>query len=493
MNKQKSTADSFIPIIIAIFFGSFLSILNMSTINVAIPEIMSYFQTNLGSVQWTLTGFILATGIIAPITGYLGDRYSYKYLYFFSLLGFTLFSGLCAFSWSISSLIGFRILQGVFCGLIMPTTMAIIYQEIAKEKQALAMSIWSISATLAPALGPTLSGWLIQTLGWKWIFLMNVPIGIIALILTIILIPYSRLQAPKSFDFIGFITVILSSFMLIVAFSQGHQWGWTSWEIVSLLIVGIITLGLFIWWELKHSSPLLNIRVFQNTRFTVSIIISIILTISLYSGTYLMPLFLQNIQHASALVTGLIILPPSIAMVIAMVVAGKLYHRVGVFALIMTGIILLAIGTFGLSFLKIDSSTGYVIFWMIIRNIGVAFSTMPACNTGMEEVPLNLSGHASSINNWTRQSFGSLAIGIFTSILATRMIVHSEKLSGSAIFIQQQSFTLSINDVFVIATIIAMLGLPFSFYLKGKKTNYSNRGLRLESIYAKQEKEEDGR
>ncbi|EOO99147.1 hypothetical protein II1_05443 [Bacillus cereus MC118] len=158
MNKQKSTTGSFLPIIIAIFFGSFLSILNMSTINVAIPEIMRYFQTDLGSVQWTLTGFILATGIIAPITGYLGDRYSYKYLYFFSLLGFTLFSALCAFAWNISSLIGFRILQGVFCGLIMPTTMAIIYQVIAKEKQALAMSIWSISATLAPALGPTLSG-----------------------------------------------------------------------------------------------------------------------------------------------------------------------------------------------------------------------------------------------------------------------------------------------------------------------------------------------
>lgn len=476
MNKQKSTTGSFIPIIIAIFLGSFLSILNMSTINVAIPEIMRYFQTDLDSVQWTITGFILATGIIAPITGFLGDRYSYKYLYFFSLLGFTLFSALCAFSWSISSLIGFRILQGALCGLIMPTTMAIIFQVIAKEKQALAMSIWSISATLAPALGPTLSGWLIQTLGWKWIFIINVPIGIMAMILTMLLIPYYRLQTPKSFDFIGFITVILSSTMLIVAFSQGHQWGWTSWEIISLLVVGSIILGLFIWWELKHSSPLLNIRVFQNNRFTISIVISSILTISLYSGTYLMPLFLQNVQDASALDTGLILLPSSIAMVIAMIVAGKVYHRIGAFALIVTGITLLIIGTFGLSFLQVDSSTGYIIFWMTIRNIGVAFSTMPASNTGMEEVPLNLSGHASSINNWTRQSFGSLAIGIFTSILATRMIVHAENLSGSAISIQQQAFTLSIHDVFITATVIAMIGLPFSFYLKAKKTNGSNIG-----------------
>jgi len=470
MNKHKSTTRSFVSIIIVIFLGAFLSILNMSTINVAIPEIMRYFQTDLGSVQWTITGFILATGIIAPVTGSLGDRYSYKYLYFFSLLGFTLFSAFCAFSWSISFLIGLRILQGAFCGLIMPTTMAIIFQVIAKEKQALAMSIWSISATLAPALGPTLSGWLIQTLGWKWNFLINIPIGIIAMILTLLFIPYYRLQTPKSFDFIGFITVILSSFMLIVAFTQGHQWGWTSWRIISLLVVGAIILGLFIWWELKHCSPLLNIRVFQNNRFTISIIISSILTISLYSGTYLMPLFLQNVQHVSPLDTGLILLPPSIAMVIAMIVVGKLYHRIGAFALIVTGITLLIIGTLGLSFLQVNTSTSYVIFWMTIRNIGVAFSTMPASNVGMEEVSLNLSGHASSINNWTRQSFASLAIGVFTSILATRTIVHTEKLSGSTISIQQQAFTLSIHDVFIIASVIAMLGLPFSFYLKAKKT-----------------------
>ncbi|MDO6851446.1 MFS transporter [Priestia megaterium] len=240
--------------------------------------------------------------------------------------------------------------------------------------------------------------------------------------------------------------------------------------IVHIFDVGGNILGLFIWWELKHCSPLLNIRVFQNNRFTISIIISSILTISLYSGIYLMPLFLQNVQHVSPLDTGLILLPPSIAMVIAMIVVGKLYHRIGAFALIVTGITLLIIGTLGLSFLQVNTSTSYVIFWMTIRNIGVAFSTMPASNVGMEEVSLNLSGHASSINNWTRQSFASLAIGVFTSILATRTIVHTEKLSGSTISIQQQAFTLSIHDVFIIASVIAMLGLPFSFYLKAKKT-----------------------
>jgi len=189
-----------------------------------------------------------------------------------------------------------------------------------------------------------------------------------------------------------------------------------------------------------------------------------------------MPLFLQNIQHASALEAGLILLPPSIAMVTAMVIAGKWYHRIGAFALIITGTILLIIGALWLSFLQVDTSTGYIILWMTIRNIGVAFSTMPASNTGMEGIPLNLSGHASSINNWTRQRFGSLAIGVFTSILAARMLVHVEKLGGDVISIQQQAFTLSVNEVFIIATLTAILGVPFTFYLKAKKTNCSNIG-----------------
>jgi len=234
----------------------------MSTINVAIPAIMEYFHTDLGSVQWALTDFILATGIIAPITGYLGERYSYKYLYFFSLLGFTIFSALCAFSWSISSLIAFRILQGVFWFNHANNHDDYLSSD-CKRKTSPCDEYLEYFSNIAPALGPTLSGWLIQTLGWKWIFLMNVPIGIIAIIFTMLLIPYYRLQAPKSLDIIGFITVILSSFLLTVAFTQGHQWGWTSWKIVSLLIVSSITLGLIIWWELKHSSPLLNIRCFK--------------------------------------------------------------------------------------------------------------------------------------------------------------------------------------------------------------------------------------
>ncbi|MDR6550328.1 MFS family permease [Paenibacillus qinlingensis] len=194
--------------------------------------------------------------------------------------------------------------------MIIPVTMAIVYQVIPKEIQAFAISLWGLAASLAPAFGPTISGWLLQSFAWQWLFIMNIPIGIIAIFLVAKYIPYYRLNIPKSFDFLGFITVIIGSASLLLAFGQGHSWGWGSDKIVGLFIVGSISLILFIVRELTASTPLLNIRVFRNGRYTLSIITNI-LTISLYAGTLLAPVFLQKVQSVTAMDTGLLLLPSS--------------------------------------------------------------------------------------------------------------------------------------------------------------------------------------
>ncbi len=197
-------------------------------------------------------------------------------LFLYSLIGFTAASGLCAISWDINSL-----------------TMTIVYQIVPKEKQAFAISLWGLAASLAPAFGPTLSGWLLQSFAWQWLFIMNIPVGLIAIILVAKYIPYYRLNVPKNFDLLGFIMVIIGSASLLLAFGQGHSWGWGSSKVVSLFIFGSISLILFILRELSTKTPLLNIRVFRNGRYTLSLIITNILTISLYAGTLLAPVFLQ--------------------------------------------------------------------------------------------------------------------------------------------------------------------------------------------------------
>jgi EmrB/QacA subfamily drug resistance transporter len=470
MSNTNTQQVRFWPVMISIFIGSFLVVLASATINLALEILTEHFHTTLSSVQWTLTGFMLAMGTTAPLVGYLGERFSYKRLFLFSLIGFTLASALCAAAWSESSLILFRVVQGAFSGLIIPATMTIIYQIIPREKQPMAVALWGLAAMLAPAFGPTLSGWILQNFDWQWLFLMNIPIGLVAILFVYLFIPYYRLNVPKSFDGLGFILVVLCSSSLLLALGQGHNWGWDSWKVISLFVFGIVTLVLFIWRELTAETPLLNLRVFQNGRFTLNAIITSILTISLYSGTLLTPLFLQRIQHVSALDTGLILLPASLAMALAMPLVGKLYSIVGPRWLLSVGILLLIIGSLPLSWLSIDVSHSYVIWWMVVRNLGIAFVMMPASNAGMEEIPPAMSGHASSISNWTRNVFGSFAIAIFTTLLASRSIVHSEDMINAGdtdkIHIGMMSFTMSVNDVYLIATFVAIAALPLTLFVR---------------------------
>lgn len=469
MKIKQIEKTPFWSVMFAIFLGVFLGTFNMSAVNVALPIFMDSFNMSLDSVKWILTGFMLATGAACPLAGYLGEKFSYKKLYLFAIIGFTLASVLCAISSNLFLLITFRVVQGIFSGLIIPTTMTIIYQVIPREKHAFAISLWSMASMLAPALGPTLSGWLIQYFNWRSIFIVNVPIGIIAIVLIVLFIPKYNLSTSSSFDFIGFAAVIILSLSILIAFSEGSVWGWISYKTISLIIVGIIALGLFIARELKVSSPALNIRVFKFTKYTVSIIAVSIVTISLYAGTLLTPLFLQNTQHLSTLDTGLILLPPSLAMALMMPIVGTLYNRIDPRILIMTGICFIALGSWKMSNLISDTPHSYIIFWMTVRYIGISFSTMPITNSGMSIIPRNLSGHASSINNWLRQVSSSLAIGIFSSLLLTRTEYHVKIFSANNTalnLIQEKAFTMGIDDIFFLSTIIVLIGLPLSFMLK---------------------------
>lgn len=425
-------------------------------------------------MQWMVTGFMLATGVTAPLAGYLGGRFSYKRLYLFALMGFTMFSLLCALAWDPTSLIVFRMLQGSCSGLIMACTMTIIFQVIPGERRPFAVSLWSLSAMVAPAIGPTFSGWLLQYASWHWLFLINIPIGIIAVILTLTLIPYYRMNIPKSFDIPGFLTVVLGSLSLLTAFSQGNSWGWTSWKTLSLILLGVVLLILFVLRELKAEVPLLNLRVFRNRRFTAMLSIYSLVTIAMYAGTYLTPLFLQTVEGATTLKTGLILLPSSILLALLSPIVGKLYPKFGPVKLISAGILFIFIGLFMLSRLQTNISYSFIMWAMVVRNLGIGLANVPSSTASMEEIPVEWSGHATSINNWVRNVLSSLGIAVFTSLLSSRSLLHSKELISSGASntdsIRLLSFTMGVNDVFVVGSIIVLFGFPLMFLLRKKRT-----------------------
>ncbi|MBB6735056.1 MDR family MFS transporter [Cohnella zeiphila] len=467
----------FWPIMLAIFFGSFLSVLGISTINIALPMLMNDFHSDLDTVQWVLTGFMLSLGVVAPLTGYLGDKFGYKKLYLYAMVGFVVFSLLCALSWNMSSLIAFRILQGVFSGLVLPATMTIIFQVLPQDKQAFAVSIWGLSGMLAPAFGPTISGWLIEHYSWTGLFYLNIPIGLIAIVFIQWMIPNYRIGTGKTLDKSGLAAVVVSSASLLLALSEGRLWGWTSGRTLGLFAVGAIALALFILREGKARQPLLDLRVFANPRFTLTLVSMTILTISIYSGTLLVPLYLQNVERVSALDTGIIMLPASLIMALAMPVAGKLYARLGPRWLTVGGLVFVIVGSYELTRLQPDSSHAYIILWMAVRNIGVSLAAAAASTAGMEEIPPHMSGQASSVSNWVRNVGGSFAIALFTSLLLSHTASHSTSLASqgeAADAVLPHAYTMSVNDVFLLATVIAAVALPFGLLVGKKRATPSN-------------------
>ncbi|MCY1074806.1 DHA2 family efflux MFS transporter permease subunit [Archangium lansingense] len=468
--SEAPRATRFWPFMFALFVGSFMSVLSSSTITIAIPELQRHFGAELSLLQWTLTGFMLAMGTSAPLTGYLGGRFSFKWVYVATLVGFILASVLCGLAWDARSLVAFRFLQGAFCGAIMPVTMTLIYQVVPREQQALAASLWSLASSLAPAFGPTFAGWLITLGNWRWLFFFNVPLGLVAVGLAVRTIPFYRLQVPKAFDLPGLLSVITGTLSLLIALSQGREWGWSNGKTVSLLMLGTLSLTFFVIRELRTSAPLLDLRVLANGRYVVTLLVSSIITISLYSGAFLVPLFLQKIQGVTPLETGLILLPSSLAMALLMPLVGRLYGTIGPSTLMTAGVLMIAGGTYALSRLTPEIPHSYMLAWMVVRNVGISLALMPASNAGMEQISRELSGHASSISNWLRNVLGAFSIAIFTSLLSTFTSREAEVLVQQGMTERRQielfSFVAGINDVYLVATLVALVAVPLSLGIR---------------------------
>lgn len=408
-------------ILFVVVIGTFMSALSSSIINIAVSKIMTVFGVSMNDVKWIATAYSLTTGAIVPLTGYLMATFGNKRIFIYSLSTFITGSFLCGFAWSNSSLIAFRIIQALGGGMIMPVGMTMIMQTFSPEERGTALGFWGIASMAAPAIGPTLGGYIIQNMDWRLIFYLNVPIGIIGIIMAVILLENTPRKPFERFDVIGFFSSAIGIVSLLYVLGEGSSIDWGEIKNPILLTIGSFSLLIFIVNELKHPKPLLDLRILKNFGFGVSQIIQIVLTFAMMGGMYVVPLFLQSIMGFTAMQTGMIMFPAALVQGLMMPIGGKLFDKFGLRMVALAGCSMLAISSYSLAFINMDWNKSMIVLVLAIRGMGIGLAMMPITTAGMNAVPTIQAGGASALNNMIKQISGALGVTIMTMIMQRRL------------------------------------------------------------------------
>ncbi|MCW2279423.1 DHA2 family efflux MFS transporter permease subunit [Heliophilum fasciatum] len=425
---ENSKHPGVLLVTLVVVIGTFMAVLDTSILNVALPKLMVLFSVDTKEIEWILTSYMLVSGAVIPIMSYLGDTYGYRNTYAYSLAAFTIGSLLCGLAWSNSSLVAFRVIQALGGGLIMPASMALMFHFVPKEKMGMAMGIYGLSVAVAPSIGPTLGGLIVEAYSWRWLFMINIPLGLLGFSLCQSLLPETPKKPSSHFDFWGLFLASGSAFLYLLALAKGQDWGWTSYSIIMLLVTATAMLALLIVIELNHPSPMLDLRLFQNSQFTYTVIIASGMYIILLGAILLWPIYLQNLRGYSAIQTGMILMPQALAMGFMMPIAGKLYDKVGVRPMAMIGIPLIFLSTYAMHTVTVDTPESVINTWLIIRGIGMGFTFMPINTACLASVPQLKSGAASTLNNLVRAVIGSFGIALTTTLLENRQVFHTHRL-----------------------------------------------------------------
>ncbi len=428
LQEQKNDFSKWLALFVVVI-GTFMAMLDSSIVNIAIPKMMSVFGVSLDSVKWILTCYTLAMGAITPLTGYLSDRFGSKKLYVFSLGLFTVGSLLCGFAWSNSSMILFRIIQALGGGMIMPVGMTMIMQIFPPNERGLALGFWGISSMAAPAIGPTLGGYIIQYLDWRLIFNVNVPIGVFGVIMAGILLRETPKKEVKGFDLFGFITSSGGIACILYVLGEGSNIDWGDIKNPIFLTLGIFGLILFVVNELTVPNPLLELRIFKTYNFTLSQIITCFTTMALMGGTYVLPLFLQNIRGYTAMQTGETLFLSAVASGLMMPLSGALTDRFGPKAVTVTGLSIVAFASYQLTFLDMNTTREFIMWTACYRGIGLGLAMMPVNTTGMNDVPQHLMSKATPLSTVIRMIMSSVSVTIMTTLLTSRNNENFARLS----------------------------------------------------------------
>lgn len=444
----------------AIVLGMMMVILDSTAVNVAITSLVTDLNAPLTTLQWTITGYMLAMAAIIPLAGWLSDRFGAKKVFLTTVILFTLGSILCSMAQTAEQLIIFRLIQGLGGGMVQPLGMAMVFRLAPPGKKGRVMGLLGIPMLLAPASGPVLSGWLLEVASWHWIFLINLPIGIIALLLGLRYLPASAQSQVHSLDIKGMLLAPIAFTMLTYGVSQGKE-GWTAMGTLIGLLVGGIALILFVIVELHQEQPLLELRIFSSPSFTKGVLISWIMLISLNGSMVFIPLYLQQVKGYSPLATGLIMSAQAITSGVFMPIGGHIFDKFGVRPLAMSGLSVIAGALFLLSAITQDTGLIYVIITLSLLGTGMGLAMMSLNTHNLQSAPSELVSRVTPLTSATAQVVISFAVAGLTGYLSFRT-TYFQSLTEDSIAASIAAF----GNTFLLTACIAVFGALLSLILR---------------------------
>lgn len=407
-------------ITLTVMTGSIMSSLDISIVNVALPHMRGTLGASVEEITWVSTGYILSNVIIMPIVAFLSSRFGRKNFYIFSVLLFTASSMLCGIAWDLTSMVVFRIMQGIGAGALIPVSQSVLRETFPPKEQAMAMGIFGVGVMLGPAIGPTLGGWLTDNYSWPWIFYINVPIGIINVLLIMKFIedPYYLVRQTGKVDVLGLSLMMVGLGALQTMLEEGELNDWFSSNfIIYLSLVASFGLILFIWRELKVENPVVNLRILKDINFSSATFLSGILGLALMSSLFILPLFLQQLLGYPAFDSGLALIPRSVAMLMIMPLAGRIYNRVGPRLMIGIGLFLNAVSFYQLSILSLSIGIWDIFLPQFLQGVAFGLIFVSLSTAALSTIEKQMLTAAAGLYNVVRQVFSSVGIALATTIL----------------------------------------------------------------------------
>ncbi|HEX8725110.1 MAG TPA: DHA2 family efflux MFS transporter permease subunit [Gemmatimonadaceae bacterium] len=486
-----------------VMIGNIMAVLDSSIVNVALPDIGGNLGATVEEITWVVTGYILANVLVMPIVAMLSSRYGRKRIYMLSIAGFTAASMACGLSTSLGMLVAYRVLQGLAGGILITVPQAVLRESFPHEQQGVAMGVYGMGVVLAPAIGPTLGGWLTDRYSWPWVFFINVPIGMLNLLMVQRVIedpPYlERTKAKIDFPGLGFMVVGLGAFQLMLEEGQRNDW-FQSTFIVRLALLGAVGTVLFLWRELTTDRPAVNLRILRNPTFGAATFLGGVMGAGLSGSLFILPLFLERLLGYNAMDAGIALMPRSLAMLVVMPIAGRLYNSVGPRLMVMTGLGFIVAGYWQLGHMSMQTGLWNLVLPQVCTGTGFSFLFAALSTAALSEIEKSQMTAATGLYNVVRQVMGSIGIAVVATLLThgqsryyavlaedssspiarqwLQSVTHAMQAMGASFYeaerralallgfrVSQQAAVLSYNHIFLVVASVFVIVSPLVLLL----------------------------